>query len=225
MYCGKCGNQVNDNAKFCPKCGAEIKNNSGVQIQQTYNTTVMAKKEISVNKNVIRGIMIAILAVIVFVIIRVIGGSGSAEKTAIKACKAELNGDLKAYYGLLAPDYQEYMTGEDGWFTKEEFLNQIESNREDRLNKMKGTCGDDIMFTYEVTEVTKCENEEQLNKVKKELKGYYDYDIDKVKDAEKICITINGSGTEGKGVWMTYISCVKIRNKWYVHRPGIESLQ
>ncbi|MCM1561918.1 MAG: clostripain-related cysteine peptidase, partial [Butyrivibrio sp.] len=35
MFCKKCGNQLNDNARFCPKCGQETGQNQQVQNTQT----------------------------------------------------------------------------------------------------------------------------------------------------------------------------------------------
>ena len=28
MYCGKCGNEISEKAKFCPKCGYKIEENN-----------------------------------------------------------------------------------------------------------------------------------------------------------------------------------------------------
>lgn len=60
MYCGKCGNKLNDNSKFCDKCGCPVDSN---------NQDVVKKEEVFINKNAddkfdIVSLILGIIAVI-----------------------------------------------------------------------------------------------------------------------------------------------------------------
>ena len=231
MFCGKCGNQVNDNAKFCPKCGAEIKNNTAGQSRQiggaaqsgmSVGTKPTGKKK-KINSKIIVGIAVAVVIIIAFVLIRAIAGGNSAEKVALKACRSELDGDIKSYYSLIAPPYLDYMVGSGGWYsTDEEFQKVIEEDAAGDYSMMEAVCGTGVQLTYSVYDVTKCEDESQLNRIKSELSSYYNYDSDHIKDAAVVTISVQGYGSEGADNWTIDMSCVKIDGKWYIHRPGFD---
>lgn len=49
MYCGKCGAEIKDDAKFCPKCGAATKNAAALNLIKEENIEVAKSFNDSVN--------------------------------------------------------------------------------------------------------------------------------------------------------------------------------
>ncbi|MDO4481073.1 MAG: hypothetical protein Q4B56_08450 [Erysipelotrichaceae bacterium] len=150
------------------------------------------------------------------------GTKSSPEKVAIKACETTLNSDMEAYYKLLAPPYQEYMIGEDGWYKddvefREELLDWSQEHRDDIINR----CGSNYKFECEIKDVKNC-TADNLESVKTELEDY-GYDSNQIKDAAIATVLIHASGPEGKGSWTSEESCVKIGGSWYLHRPGFDT--
>lgn len=90
MFCGKCGAQLEDDAKFCPACGAVIEQNTASEKQKPSGSGIA-----KIMKSPSR--MIGVAAVVLVVILAVVLGFGgkSPEKIAAKACETELNQDVK----------------------------------------------------------------------------------------------------------------------------------
>lgn len=66
MFCNKCGNELNDGAKFCPKCGASF--------QTTEKTKEKEKKKFHLG----RFIVIACICILVGMVVCVVGGRNYA---------------------------------------------------------------------------------------------------------------------------------------------------
>ena len=80
MFCGKCGAQLEDDAKFCPACGAVIEQNTASEKQKPSGSGIA-----KIMKSPSR--MIGVAAVVLVVILAVVLGFGgkSPEKIAAKA--------------------------------------------------------------------------------------------------------------------------------------------
>ena len=63
MYCKKCGNELDEDAKFCPECGAKKEEND-VEIEE--------KQENSNNKKSKKTLMVTIIAIIIILLIAII---------------------------------------------------------------------------------------------------------------------------------------------------------
>ncbi|MGN0398994.1 MAG: zinc-ribbon domain-containing protein [Blautia sp.] len=191
MFCEKCEEKIDSNMKFCPKCGMPVP----VAPENTKTAWKIPKSE-KLKMPVIFGI-VAIVAVI---LVMALTGS-SPEKVALKSCKANLKGNVKAYYKLLAPPYQEYMVGPHQWFpNEEEFQDTLMESSEELQRNIRRECGEKYKVDVEVKNTEKCDKDE-LRAVRKELKGYYDYDSDKIKAAAVVTVNIDASGNEGIGYW------------------------
>ena len=207
MYCEKCGEKIDSNMKFCPKCGISV--------------PVIAK--IQKPKNWKMPVIFGIVAIAAVILVMVFTGS-SPEKVAVKSCKANLKGNVKAYYKLLAPPYLDYMVGPNQWFqNKKEFQETLMESSEELQRDIQSECGEKYKVDVEVRSTEKCDKEE-LRVVKKELENYYYYDPDKIKAAAVVTVDIDASGDEGVGHWTYEAACVKIGGKWYLHRPGFDCI-
>ena len=155
MFCEKCGEKIDSNMKFCPKCGISV--------------PVIAK--IQKPKNWKMPVIFGIVAIAAVILVMVFTGS-SPEKVAVKSCKANLKGNVKAYYKLLAPPYLDYMVGPNQWFqNKKEFQETLMESSEELQRDIQSECGEKYKVDVEVRSTEKCDKEE-LRVVKKELENY-----------------------------------------------------
>lgn len=149
---------------------------------------------------------------------------GTAEDIAKKTVESSLNGDIDTYYTLMAPDYIDYMVGENGWYDDaEEFKEELTEFEQEDTEDIADDCGEDFEYQLEIVETINAD-EETLEDVKDELSSDYDYNSDSIEDAAIITVGIDASGSEGKNRYTYDVSAVKINGKWYCHRPGITSM-
>lgn len=220
MYCKNCGNKVEDDAVFCTKCGAKL------NLQDTEAS--VHKKTIQKNAKVSKRIIVIGVLIIGFIClivgIRKINTPDSAREVAVTSIKYLMEGKISKYYKLLATPYKEYMCGRDGWYTDEdEFKKDIEDLKNEKKQTMLSACGEPAKMKYSVDYTIACDTE-QLNDVRSELARDYNYDPDEIQDAMVVSITINATGPNGQSNWTDKNGCVKIQGKWYIHRPGFESV-
>lgn len=220
MYCGKCGKFVADSAMYCSNCGESTKNMLKTDVvSQNNNIKRRTKKKMKMAVAAIMAIIVAFVGVRIFI------NFTSVEKLALRACKADIEGNVNTYYKLLSPQYRAELVGDHQWFsTEEDFKERLMEQSEDFQNQMKARCGEKIKITYEIDEIRKCERKDQLGFIKSELNRDYDYDPDEIKDAEVIVVRIYARGTDGWGEWTSEMACIKVGFKWYIHRPGFRDL-
>ena len=75
MFCGKCGAQLEDDAKFCPACGAVIEQNTASEKQKPSGSGI-AKIMKSPSRMI--GVAAVVLVVILAVVLR-FGGKNSSK--------------------------------------------------------------------------------------------------------------------------------------------------
>lgn len=80
MFCNKCGNELNDGAKFCPKCGASF--------QTTEKTKEKEKKKFHLG----RFIVIACICILVGMVVDVVSGRYSATYQFERGEKVNISG-------------------------------------------------------------------------------------------------------------------------------------
>lgn len=225
MFCRQCGRKLSDGEKVCSGCGATVQNDA---IEQKKIIAPNSIKESYKSKKTINPVLeTIIIGVILLIILSTIvkmkkGSSVSAENVALMATKAIVDQNIDKYYELLAPPYEEYMVGSQGWYrTSEEFKKDLLEWDEEKKNSMINNCGKNFKAKYSVDSVDKYEGDD-LYSIKRALSNDYYYNMDEIEDAAMVTILIEGSGSEGKSTWTYPNSCVKIKGKWYIHRPGFD---
>lgn len=234
MFCGNCGNEINDNLDFCPECGQKMP----------------AQSNKNKKKKIIRIASVIIAFVIIIGLFNVIF-SDSAEDVAEKYLKATYSCDFKKASKYLAFDFNSFMTdlieitaeGKD--VSVDELYNEFEDEYEDEYDKkinIKGTSdfikhlgkmiyneefSDDgkIKVTVEIT------NSEKISKyeARKEVKDFQDYldddldindyiDTDKISKAYRIEyeVTLKSSEDDEEDSETDELLVVKYGLKWKV---------
>ena len=172
-------------------------------------------------------IPVAIVAVVLIIVAVVLGMKGggitsSPEEVALEATKYDCEGKVDEYYKLLTPQYKEYMVGSQGWYkTDEEFKKELLDQSEEFVQKIAGYCGVNYKVEYEVDSVERL-YQDDLHAVKRVLSRDYDYDTDSIQGAAEVTISIIAKGNGTRKSWTAHVGCVKVNEKWYVHRPGFE---
>lgn len=241
MYCRKCGNELEPDAAFCTNCGIKldqqkmqhIENKNDRRNQIRYDTETNVKSNVRNNRKMVRvskKIILSVILVIGFIclvtgtVIKKTGVTNSAREIALSSTEYLMEGKTDKYYKLLAMPYKEYMCGDDGWYNdEEEFKKDIEDITKEKKQTMISDCGEPVKIKYEVDDTIDCDAE-QLNAVRSELARDYDYNPDDIQEAMVVSVAINATGPDGQSNWKNQCGCVKIHGKWYVHRPGFESI-
>ena len=92
MFCKKCGNQLNDNARFCPKCGQKTENQvqgTGAAVQPNTDNVNTAKNIKSEGKHKKKHKVPIIIAIVVVAMIAFLGRGGSRDS--VPADSIEVN--------------------------------------------------------------------------------------------------------------------------------------
>ena len=178
-------------------------------------------------KNLLNSITSSGLVTMLLFSIIIISGctSTSAESVAEKAAQAYVDGNVSAYYQLLAPGYVDYIVGDDGWYsTAVEFQEDVIQEDIDELkdNFIK-RCSENYSVRISVSNVVPCEDEAMLKQVQKELIQDYNYEEGDISAVTQVEIKFRCTGNDtGGDIYHTYY-CVKEKGNWYIHRPDINS--
>ncbi len=117
MYCPKCGNKIEDKAKFCNKCGVQIieddfENQRTIPIKQAQNNGT--PRDGNKKKLWIR-IIIAIVAIIVFIVVVLIGGYIYIKNENTKYIDYVKEGYPEAYPNITYGEAFDSFFGEPSW--------------------------------------------------------------------------------------------------------------
>ncbi|MBE6687094.1 MAG: zinc-ribbon domain-containing protein [Ruminococcaceae bacterium] len=175
MFCGNCGNQINDNASFCPNCGKSVTNSQAAQktepaqpfVQPAADNSTAAppppvnadtkpkKKKIGCLIAVIIGLVIAlILGAIVTVTVLIIksSGGGSTKDYAKDDKKNEsvektpgYESEVKAYLDYIKDKNNDVDEYLEDTYFGGEFGLYYSGKRADEIHKIEA----DVFFEYE----------------------------------------------------------------------------
>lgn len=229
MFCIKCGAEINHGERFCSNCGYPItQNDMLVHIPKADVNSKNNKdwekviKKLSENRKMV-SIALGIVVVVVLIIgLSGSGSTGSAKKVALVAAKYKTELKMEKYCKLLAPPYIQYMS--DSWYSNiDELQDDFLEMSDDVRRKMINECGENAKMKYDVERVISCSKDE-VERIRNELSRDYDYEKEDIQKAAVVFVSINVSGSDGKSTWIDKNACVKIHGKWYVHRPGFNSI-
>ncbi len=214
MFCAKCGTEMKDEAKFCPKCGAStcIVPEASVVENYAVNETqaIAVKKKFSVNNNVLKFVVIGIIAIVLVLGVTALFGGKSYEKFVDKYVDAVMGDSGKDFVNLFHDDTFE-VVGESKKDLAKEYQEIIDYSEE----VYKETFGRNWKYSYTIESVEIVDDEEDLYYA---VGYYYSEDVlKKIDEAAQISveISISGKGLEEVVSYDTII-IAKISGKWYL---------
>lgn len=211
MYCGKCGNKIDDDAAFCPHCG-----NS----QSTEHND--SNKNKGKNTRIIIGIIGIVFAVLSVGAIWSIYGksvfvSRSYKETAYSFMDSIYNNDMDTFIDLFSDKQISDMMETLGVYDKEQLAIELEYELADSLVQFRQEYGDctinqNIIYEYNYTDT---EIENKINDIEWNSVGYTKSDIKQMKrlkiEAEFIIQPIDYSESLVYSLDLAYDG-----KKWYI---------
>lgn len=197
MFCGKCGTQNPDNAKFCASCGAPM---SAIPAPE-------AASSASKNTNRKVGIIaVGVCALLVLILLFTLFSGRSAEETAVAAVDAILTGNVKEFVQLLPPCAHNYAIEEYGQ-SLDEAIEEKFSEFSSEMEWLNIFLGDKVNISCEAVD-----SEELSDTELRELKREYRKWDDKVTAAKIVYINTDLSFVDSE----VEIPVVKIGTNWYL---------
>ena len=203
MFCGQCGSQNADDARFCANCG-EVLNSS--PIAEPENAPIAPPKK---SKNLLYIISGAVLAVALVLLL--IFGIRTPKSVAKKALKGFENGNAKSIVKVLPKSIFED-TAE-----RKEFQEELQEGLDDLQTALDRY---NASITFQITGVEKCDADDLAD-----CQDTYEYFFDlKVKAAKEVSVkmTITEDGDREIENFSLYV--IKVGGKWYVDIFSLEEL-
>lgn len=243
MFCKNCGNQIPDGVAFCAACGTAVAAAPAAPAApavESYAAPVAPAAPASIlsNKSNLVKIIAAAAAAIVFIVL-IFGllGGGNPKSMAKKYVEAELTGDMKAGYKLMAGKmqklFEESVEDEDQIFELYEGIcdeadidvkinnfNQLYKAME-KLYKAQNEeqYGKNFKLKVKVMEVEKM-NSKEIKEIKESIKDDEDMedyiDASKIKKGKIVTVRYNIDGSEDAKTEDVEVCVVKYKGKWKV---------
>ncbi|MBR5615306.1 MAG: zinc ribbon domain-containing protein [Clostridia bacterium] len=238
MFCKNCGNQIPDGVAFCAACGtAAAPAAPAAEAAPAANPAQAAIAAVKGNNTIKLIAVVAAIAIVLGLFIGLLGG-GSAKSVAKKYVEAQINGDTKAMYGLMAGKMQKYVEEELMDDYKDEIFDYMEEQCDEmdikakvnnfnqyyaaskKLNaaQMKEQYGKGYKVKIEVREVENMRSSEL-----EELQDAYDSDAledyinaDKIKKGKIVTVKVIIDGKEDTTTEDITVYVVKYKGKWKV---------
>lgn len=219
MFCGKCGEKLNDNAKFCPKCGNPVSGNDGVG--QGNVETEKYKEIVNGNK---KNKTVGMIAVAITVLVVVVGGfwlfSGRSYKKTVKEyVNAQVNfpkSFSKKIKELLPEGMWEEII-ENEFESEEQAVNMLEEQMEEAYKTLEEHFGEGFKYSYQIVE-EKDLSKKDIREIEEE---WEDKDIEpakEVKEGKELTIKVEIKSADGEITVDNEqnLTVVKIGRSWYI---------
>lgn len=213
MYCTKCGKQISDDSQFCCYCGARqipiVNNNTPIN---TANKKTKIKIPLK-NKKIIIGIIVVVLACMIF---GPIVKGRSIENTIDLFMEAINDMDAEKMIDTMSEDHVNYLinktSGGRAEYIKEGNQYLLELKKGLLSEAGGGYSLDDISLDYEIVSVRDC-TEEEIDKLNETLQ---EENIDPVNNVKQVTIslTLKAGTSEVKSYNNIDMQMMKVKNKW-----------
>lgn len=213
MYCTKCGKQISDDSQFCCYCGARqipiVNNNTPIN---TANKKTKIKIPLK-NKKIIIGIIVVVLACMIF---GPIVKERSIENTIDLFMEAINDMDAEKMIDTMSEDHVNYLinktSGGRAKYIKEGNQYLLELKKGLLSEAGGGYSLDDISLDYEIVSVRDC-TEEEIDKLNETLQ---EENIDPVNNVKQVTIslTLKAGTSEVKSYNNIDMQMMKVKNKW-----------
>ena len=209
MFCGKCGEKNEDNAKFCVKCGEKF-NNSQMEKNDVPKVNLPGSAN---DKN--RKVGIAAVAIVLILVICVIGtalGGRSYKKTASQFIDAVFNADAKTMINLIPKSMVKSMVEEE-YDSKSEMIEDFEEMLQSGfVDAMERYIGENWKLTYKVLKVEDVSSK-KLKDIKEEYKETANINVSDAKIV-KMELTLKSKDDDYSDT--INIHLIKVGRSWYI---------
>lgn len=230
MFCGKCGVENQENARFCRACGAEIKANrktaaessigEGTPLQGERNAAVQYETSNSMamgsqNKHKKVGIIAVAIIVIVALVagIALFSGGKGYEKVAGDCVDAFINMDASKIVDLIPDKMVDSVLEEYGYHSGD--VDAFVGLLEDELMGAIGYLEDYIDVNYEITYEVTGASDVSADTLRSIQDMYSVYEI-KVSDAKYVDVMITIASGEQTVTETITIPVMKTNGGWYL---------
>lgn len=207
MFCGKCGTENAEGAKFCKACGAKLE-----KINLDNTVRIVPCENAQKNKKIGIIVSIAALAAVICIVIALFGGR-SYKSIIKKYMAASLKADGKTIVNLIPDKMLDYAMEESG-YDHEEFeslVDDIDEQLQEAVNSIDDYLGADWKASYEIIE-----DEEIKGDDLDDIKSEYEVADLKISAARKIEIEITVKGAEEEKKVSMSVPLIKCGNSWYL---------
>lgn len=225
MFCGKCGAELKDNAKFCSKCGNVIEANNGKEKQDSqvekYKEIVNGNKKNKTIGMIAVGGLILILVLAVFFIF----GGRSYKKTVKEYVKASFSSDsdkaVDKMVKLLPEEVWEKVVEsgkEEGDIDNEEEAKEFLAEKlEESYETIEEHYGEGFKYSYEIVD----EDELRSPELRAIEDDFEDEDIrleKEIKEGKEVTVKVAVKSADGemKADNEMNITVIKIGRSWYL---------
>lgn len=220
MFCGNCGNQIEEGAAFCPICGGKLESAEDTNVNNNFdNNTYAVQVDNAENKKykMVGVVSVAVVAVLVVIFACVLFGGRGYKKTVKEYIEATFEMDGKAMLDLLPEDVIDYVREEED-MTKKEMIEEFDDMLEESLEWIELYVGDDLSYLYEIVDVDDY-SKRKVNELIEEISDELDIDIN-VKAAKTVTVEIAVEGEDDDYEYEMDICVVKIGRSWYLWSDG-----
>lgn len=224
MFCGKCGEKLEDNARFCPKCGNAVGGNEGAaqvsQEAEKYKEMVNGNKK---NKTV-GMIAVAIIALVVIAGAFWLFGGRSYKKTVKEYVNAQFNfseDSVRKIVKLFPEGVWEQVVDmgieEDAFESEEEAIETLEETLEEAHESLEDYYGKGFKYSYQISD------EKDLSKkdIREIEEDWKDMDIKfekEIKEGKELTIKVEVKSADGETTTDNEmdLQLIKIGRSWYL---------
>ncbi|MBQ4524274.1 MAG: zinc ribbon domain-containing protein [Lachnospiraceae bacterium] len=248
-FCLKCGNELDDNAKFCNVCGAAVENTEtskeGTDTVSTsgINTEELMQKASDTAQKTVKAVNDTANRVVDSIpddIKAKVGGAGKtkiilfagvAVVALLVVCllvsamssgpKKAVKKQIKAMYSADAKDYVKTVHPDMVEYYEDEWGRDFDEYVDAVLESAEDEYGDDIKVKKFKVESSKKLSKDKCEDYEEELEDYYDLDIS-IKAVYKVkgTFTIKGDDDDEDMEFKAYV--IKSKGKYYVYSIDIE---
>lgn len=215
MFCGKCGTQNSESARFCKACGAPMEPIPGRPPlgSPPEGSGAAGAAASSRNRKVGMAAVGIGAAVIVIAVVFALFGGRSYKSTINTFMDSVLSGDATEIVDLIPKQLIDELIEESG-YSKKEIIDELEDMCEEvelSIGMATAFLGDSMKITYKVTEA-----EDVSNKALRELKEEYEeFDVT-VRAAKNVDVELSVKADGYDSSNTITIPVIKVGRAWYL---------
>lgn len=209
-FCGKCGAQIDDDARICGQCGNVVSEDVLVNKSSYLPTRKKGKKKIII------GSVATVAAIVVAIIVMVnVIGSNSYKSVIDTYINASMKtADATTLMELFPDEFLSYVLKEED-MGRREAANQLQKQLDSSVD-MLNSYYDDWSVSYEITD-TKDSSSADVKFLSDDCKDLYGFTVSAEKEVDvEVTVSTTKDGETDTNIQNTDITLIKVDNSWYL---------